>query len=85
MDRVGSTLDAVTEDRRSDYLFHTPTAADAVGCCPNKFGDWWYRTRRKLRELAIRQPGELAAEMAALFAHAEAERQRRASSPRRIP
>ena len=45
---------------------------------PDKFNDWWQRTRGKWIELIIAQPGESAAELAAMFAQAEAERQRRA-------
>lgn len=68
---------SITEDRRASYLFPTKTAAEAVGMEPNKFGEWWYRTRRKLIALSQVHPGELAAEFAAIFALAESERQRR--------
>ncbi|MGN6727785.1 MAG: hypothetical protein ACTHLZ_17835 [Tepidisphaeraceae bacterium] len=67
---------SITEDRRSSYLFDTKIAADAVGCHPNKFNDWWIRTQRKLIALYQVQPGELAAEMMAMIARAEAERDR---------
>ena len=71
MTRIEAAIGAITEDRRTTYLFHTKTAAAAVGCVPNKFGDWWNRTRSKLVELYLVQPGELAAEMAILIAAAE--------------
>ena len=66
--QVERAIAAIREDRRADYLFSTKIAADAVGCHPNKFHDWWYRTREKLIELARVQPGETAAELAALIA-----------------
>lgn len=67
----------ITEDRRADYLFDTKLAAEAVGCHPNKFGDWYYRTKRKLEALADVQPGQTAAEFLGIIANAEARRQRR--------
>lgn len=70
-------IGSITEDRRSDYLFHTKTAADAVGCHPNKYGDWWRRTREKLVALSVAMPAETAAELAALLAQGAAERERR--------
>lgn len=75
MPTIERVIASITEDRRASYLFETKTAAAAVGLVPNKFGDWWTRTRRKLIELYKAQPGELAAELAALIAIAEAERQ----------
>lgn len=80
MPTIERALAQITEDRRAQYLFHTKTAADAVGCHPNKFNDWYQRNKAKLIELYIAQPGETAAEMAALIAQAESERQRRASA-----
>jgi hypothetical protein len=68
---IARAIAAITEDRRCDYLFHTKSAAAAVGCHPNKFSDWWFRTRAKLIELHLDQPGQLAAELAALIAAAE--------------
>lgn len=79
MQPIERAIASITEDRRASYLFNTKTAADAVGVVPNKFNDWWQRTRAKLIELHIAQPGETAAELAVLIAQAEAERQRRAS------
>jgi len=82
---------SVTEDtrgvapQRADYLFDTKTAAVAVGCHPNKFGDWWRRTEGKLIDLYIACPGELAAELAAMIARAEAKRQSRATSNQAAP
>lgn len=75
--RIEQAVRSVTEDRRASYLFDTKTAAEAVGCHPRKFNDWWQRSRSKLIDLYIAQPGELAAELAALIAMAEVERQRR--------
>lgn len=74
---IERAISSITDDRRASYLFDTKTAADAVGCHPNKFNDWWQRTKSKLIELYLREPGALAAEFAALIARAEAERQRR--------
>lgn len=74
---IQRALAAITEDRRTPYLFNTKAASDAVGCVPNKFGDWWARTRGKLIDLYIAQPGELAVEFAALIAEAESHRQSR--------
>jgi hypothetical protein len=74
---IAHAVSAIREDRRADYLFHTKSAADALNIHPNKFGDWWFRTREKLIDLYVACPGELAAELAALIAMAEAERQRR--------
>lgn len=67
----------VKEDRRADYAFNTESAADAVECYPRKFGEWWYRTRRKLVALYIAQPGQFASEFAGIIALAEQERKRR--------
>jgi len=84
MPTIERTLAQITEDRRATYLFHTKTAADAVGCHPNKFNDWWQRSRSKLIELYKAQPGEFAAELAAMIAQGEAERQReRTNAPMR--
>jgi hypothetical protein len=83
MSQITRLVASITEDRRADYLFDTRTASDAVGCPPNKFADWWYRTRRKLIALGEVEPGELAAEMAAVFAIA-AERQA-ANRRKRLP
>ncbi len=77
MHPIEKKIVSITEDRRASYLFVTATAADAVGCHPNKFNDWWQRTKGKLIDLYIAQPGELAAELAAMIALAEAERQSR--------
>ena len=77
MSPIQRKVAAITEDRRASYLFNTKTASDAVGCHPNKFNDWWSRSKSKLIELYIAQPGETAAELAALIALAEAERQHR--------
>ncbi len=68
---------SITEDRRSDWLWDTKSASEAVGCHPNKFGDWIQRTRRKFIELYIAQPGETAAELVSLIALAEVERKKR--------
>jgi hypothetical protein len=81
MATIQSVLAALTEDRRANYLFQTKIAADAVGCHPRKFPDWWYRTKPKLTELYIAQPGELAAELAVLIAEAEAVKQQRRDQP----
>jgi hypothetical protein len=78
MPSIQRAIAAITDDRRSSYLFDTKTAADAVGCVPNKFGDWWARTRGKLIDLYKAQPGQLAAELAMLIALGEEERQQSA-------
>ena len=77
MPTIERAIALIKEDRRADYLFHTKTAAEAVGCHPRKFNDWYQRNKAKLIELIIAQPGESAAELAVLFAQAECERQRR--------
>lgn len=79
MPTIERAIASITEDRRADYLFHTKTASEAVGCHPNKFNDWWQRTRSKLIDLYVAQPGQLAAELAAMIAMAESERERRSS------
>jgi hypothetical protein len=68
---IRSVLAAIREDCRTDYLFDTKIAANAVGWHPNKFGFWWFKTKRMLIQLYLAQPGELAAELAALIAEAE--------------
>jgi len=75
MSTMQASLSSLTKDRRADHLFDTKTAAAAVECHPRKFGDWWARTKRKLRALARVLPGPLAAEVACIFAEAEMDRQ----------
>jgi len=65
---IERAIASIREDRRADYLFDTKIASEAVGCEATKYGDWWYRTRRKLICLAAVQPGELAAELALIIA-----------------
>lgn len=77
MNPIERHVASITEDRRASYLFSTKIASEAVGCVPNKFEDWWRRTQHKLIALALVNPGQLAAEMASIFALAEVERQRR--------
>ena len=72
MEPIERQIASITEDRRASYLFNTKTAADAVGCHPNKFNDWWQRTRGKLVDLCLLQPGQTAAEMLGIIAQAEA-------------
>ena len=79
MTQIEQVVRSVTDDRRASYLFDTRAASEAVGCHPNKFNDWWIRTQRKLIALHLSQPGHLAAELMALIALAEDERQRRQS------
>jgi hypothetical protein len=67
---IEQKLRSITEDQRAQWLWDTKRAADAVQCHPRKFGDWWSRTRGKLIELGADQPGETAAELAALIAMA---------------
>ena len=64
MDSIERLIASITDDRRAAYLFDTKTAAEAVGCHPNKFNDWWQRTRVKLIALYQSQPGQTAAELA---------------------
>lgn len=80
MASIQSRIDRIMEDRRSRYLFDTDVAAAALGVGPTHVGAWWYRTRRKLMDLYLVQPGQLAAEFACLIAEAEAERQARAEA-----
>lgn len=77
MRSIDRLVGSITEDRRASYIFDTKRASEAVGCVPNKFGDWWTRTRSKLIALHLAQPGQLAAELAAMIAMAEAQRQRK--------
>lgn len=72
-----SSSASVREDRRADYLFDTRSAAEAVGCHPNKFGDWLYRTRRKFKALYRTQPGPTTAELMGIIASAESEKKAR--------
>jgi hypothetical protein len=85
MHPISVRLAAITEDRRASYLFDTKTAAEAVGCVPTKFNDWWQRSRRKLIDLYLAQPGELAAELATLIAEAEMLRQQQTEKLRLSP
>jgi hypothetical protein len=73
---IDRAIASLTEERRADYLFPTKTAADAVGCHPNKFGDWLYRSRDKWVALARACPAEVGAEFAAILARAIDERER---------
>ena len=77
--RIEARVASVRDDHqaRTDYLFQTKRSARALDVSNNKFGDWWRRTRHKLTELYIDQPGPMAAEMMAVIAEAEAERLRR--------
>jgi hypothetical protein len=86
MPSIEQQLRSITEDRRAEWTFDTKIAAEAVGCHPRKFGEWWRRTTDKLIELYQVQPGQLAVELAALIARGEAEKQRRAQMqpPKRI-
>lgn len=77
MQQIDRFIGSITEDRRAGYLFDTKAASAAVGCHPNKFGDWWRRTREKLVALAEAQPGETGAELMGALAQAAAERERR--------
>lgn len=74
---IDGALASIREDRRSDYLWNTRTAAEAVGVHPNKFHAWWYRTRGKLEALAEADPGNTAAELLAVIVAAESNRQSR--------
>jgi hypothetical protein len=74
MSEIERRIASITEDHRAAYLFGTKTAADAVGCHPNKFGDWWTRTEDKLLRLCRAQPAQLAAHFAVIFARAQQER-----------
>lgn len=77
MPSIEQAVRSVMEDRRASYLFDTRTASEAVGCVPNKFGDWWRRNQQKLIALAVACPGALSVEVALIFAEAEAIRQKR--------
>jgi hypothetical protein len=74
---IERAIASIREDRRADYLWNTDAAAHALGIHPNRFHDWWYRTREKLIALCDADPGNTAAEFLAIIAAAEAERQRR--------
>lgn len=72
---VERVIASITEDRRTDYLWDTKSAAKATGMVPNKFGNWWRPNREKLIELARRYPAETAAELAVILATAAATRE----------
>jgi hypothetical protein len=72
--QIERAIASITEDRRAGYLFPTKAGAAAVGCHPNKFADWWLRTRRKLLRLAAEHPAETGAEMMAILAEAASRR-----------
>jgi hypothetical protein len=74
---IERAIASIKEDRRADYLWDTRVAAAALDIHPNRFHDWWYRTREKLVALCVADPGNTAAEMLAIIAAAEAERQRK--------
>lgn len=74
MSPIERRIASITEDRRADYTWNTKQAARILGITPTRFGDWWYRTRRKLSDLARSCPAETAAELAILIAQAGAER-----------
>ena len=80
MSAIRQTLDSLTTDRRASYLFDTKVIATALDVHPNRVSDWWYRTKEKLRKVAKVQPGQLAAEMAVIFAEAEMDRQAEAEA-----
>lgn len=75
MFRVQQAVAALRESKRAAYLFDTKIAAETVGLGDNKFSEWWGRTREKLKALALTQPGQLAAEVAVIFAEAEMDRE----------
>jgi hypothetical protein len=78
---IERSIASIREDRRADYLWDTKVAADAVNLHVNKFSAWWYANRAKLIELAIADPGNTAAELLAVIATAESQRQRRKRNP----
>ena len=67
---VARAVEAVTAARRAHYLWETPVAAAALDVSPNKFGDWWSRTERKLVALATQDPAATAAHFAMILAKA---------------
>jgi hypothetical protein len=75
---IDRAIASVREDRRADYLWDTRTVAQALNVHPNRFHDWWYRTRERLELLCMVDPGNTAAELLAIVAAAEARRQREA-------
>lgn len=79
MTPIQRRIASITEDRRADYLFDTKAAAAALGVHPNKFSDWWFRTRGKLIELYQAQPGQTAAELAVILAEAHREQAKQAA------
>lgn len=77
MRTIERAIASITEDRRAGYLFDTKVVSSHLRVHPNKFHTRWYRTRDWLIDLYQVQPGQLAAELAAIIALGEAERQRR--------
>lgn len=83
MDPIERRIASITEDRRASYLWDTKVAAEALNIQPNRFGEWWLRTRGKLIDLFMAQPGETAAELAALIATAAAAAENERNQPAR--
>jgi hypothetical protein len=81
MHQIERAIASIREDRRSDYMWDTAEAANVLSVHPNKFHAWWYRTREKLIELFIADPGNTATELLSIIAAGEAERQRRMQCP----
>jgi hypothetical protein len=76
--KIARAVAAVREDQRADYLYDTKKVSAGLNMHPNKFNQRWYRTRDWLIELYMLDPGATAAELLAIVAMGEAERQRRA-------
>lgn len=74
MSQIERAIASIREDHRADYLWDTDVAAQALGIHPNRFHDWWYRTREKLIALSVADPGHTAVELLGVIASAEATR-----------
>ncbi len=77
MSRIEHFTRSIREDQRitGPHLWPVKTAASALDFHANTFTSWWLTTKHRLKRLYHQMPGETAAELAALIAEAEAERQ----------
>lgn len=79
MNAIERKIASIREDRRAGYLFDTKVVAPATHMHANKFHARWYRTRDFLIDLAAADPGNLAAEIAVIFAEGEQRRQQQSN------
>lgn len=75
MFKVHEAIELLRSSKRAAYMFDTKVVAEASGLGETRFGQWWDRTRDRLKVIAMVQPGQLAAEMIAILVEAEADRE----------